>query len=76
MLKKVANFISKKCAKKTNDSQDNCLNRKIVGIENRKFKLNKDLKNKLTINIVYRFLSKKFGKPRKLIVRQLLKEVH
>ena len=47
ILKKVANFISKKCADKTTGGRDNCSIRKILAIANRKFKLNKDLKHNL-----------------------------
>ena len=47
-----------------------------MAIGNRKFKLNKDIKHKLTINKVHRFLSKKFGRPRKLVKKPLLKENH
>ena len=64
ILKKVANYISKKCSNKTTGGTDNCSIRKIVAIGNRKFKLNKDLKHKLTINKVHQFLSRKFGRPR------------
>jgi len=76
ILRKVANYISKKCSNKTTGGTDNCSIRKIVAIGNRKFKLNKDLKHKLTINKVHRFLSRKFGRPRKLIKKPLLKENH
>ena len=76
ILKKVANFISKKCADKTTGGKDNCSIRKIVAIGNRKFKLNKDIKHKLTIGKVHRFLLKKFGRPKKLIKKPLLKDTH
>ena len=38
ILRKVTNYISKKCSNKTTGGRDNCSIRKIVAIGNRKFK--------------------------------------
>ncbi len=74
--RKVKNYIFKKWTNKTTGGKDNSSIRKIVAIGNKKYKLNKDPKHKLTIGKVQRFLIKCFGKPRKLKKRPILKESH
>lgn len=72
--KKVRNYIYKKCANKTTGGKDNSSIRKVVALANKKFKLSKDPKKRLSISKVQKFLYKKFQKPRKLIKKPLVKE--
>ena len=58
ITKKVRNYIYKKCANKTTGRKDNSSIRKVVALANKKFKLSKDPKKRLSIGKFQRFLLK------------------